>query len=223
MKKILLNESEKKAIISEREIAIIESFAKNYNKIKRLDEENFPTDDTPIDELLQRFKNSNEISDDKTALIEYIKMAKLRKWEAEIDDMEYHTNLWYGRLTAAEEKLAQLSSKNEMNEVDGEDYEQPSRGVEYGVDPYSEKPSLFDNVAKIYITRPEFNGSIMDMVYGIYIMYKDGKQEKIRSIDNFNQKFGTNIPSTRYPDDVVSYLETNHPEVSVYLDEFDVS
>ena len=38
MKKILLNESERKAIISEREKAIVESFAKQFNRIKRVDE-----------------------------------------------------------------------------------------------------------------------------------------------------------------------------------------
>jgi hypothetical protein len=38
MKKIFLNESEKKKLISEKEKMIIESFAKNFNKIKRVDE-----------------------------------------------------------------------------------------------------------------------------------------------------------------------------------------
>jgi hypothetical protein len=38
MKKILLNETERKVIILEREKAIVESFAKTFNKIKRIDE-----------------------------------------------------------------------------------------------------------------------------------------------------------------------------------------
>jgi hypothetical protein len=38
MKKIFLNESEKKKLISEKEKMIIESFAKTFNKIKRIDE-----------------------------------------------------------------------------------------------------------------------------------------------------------------------------------------
>ena len=38
MKKILLSESEKKTIISEREKLIIESFSKTFNSIKRIDE-----------------------------------------------------------------------------------------------------------------------------------------------------------------------------------------
>ena len=40
MKKIFLNEAEKQNIIAEREKAIMESFAKTYNKIKRVDESN---------------------------------------------------------------------------------------------------------------------------------------------------------------------------------------
>lgn len=38
MKKILLNESERKAAILDREKAIVENFAKTFNKIKRIDE-----------------------------------------------------------------------------------------------------------------------------------------------------------------------------------------
>ena len=38
MKKILLNESERKAVILDREKAIVENFAKIFNKIKRIDE-----------------------------------------------------------------------------------------------------------------------------------------------------------------------------------------
>jgi hypothetical protein len=40
MKKIFLNEAEKQKIIAEKEKAIMESFAKTYNKIKRVDESN---------------------------------------------------------------------------------------------------------------------------------------------------------------------------------------
>lgn len=42
MKKIILTESDKKVIISAKEKAILESFAKTFNKIKRLDEAEVP-------------------------------------------------------------------------------------------------------------------------------------------------------------------------------------
>lgn len=48
MKKILLNESEKKAIIAKREKAILESFAKTFNKIKRIDENELDTSEIGI-------------------------------------------------------------------------------------------------------------------------------------------------------------------------------
>lgn len=82
---------------------------------------------------------------------------------------------------------------------------------------------MFDGVKEILVARPEYNGSVMNIIYGIYIIYKDGKQEKIRSVEEFNDKFGTDIPMTKDPREVVSYLEMNHPDVTVYLDEFDVS
>ena len=43
MKKIFLNESEKRKLISEKEKMIIESFAKTFNKIKRVDENEIST------------------------------------------------------------------------------------------------------------------------------------------------------------------------------------
>lgn len=44
MKKIFLTETEKQRIIAEREKAIMESFAKTYNKIKRIDENEISSD-----------------------------------------------------------------------------------------------------------------------------------------------------------------------------------
>jgi hypothetical protein len=45
MKKIFLNESEKRKLISEKEKTIIESFAKIFNKIKRIDENELGVND----------------------------------------------------------------------------------------------------------------------------------------------------------------------------------
>jgi hypothetical protein len=45
MKKLILNESDKKAIISAKEKVIVESFAKTFNKIKRVDEAEITEDD----------------------------------------------------------------------------------------------------------------------------------------------------------------------------------
>ena len=146
-KKEFLTETKRKVMLSEKEKLIVETFAKNFNKIKRIDE----------------------------------------------------------------------------NDFGGDDYEQASRGIEYGVNQYSDKQSLFDDVDRISVARPEYNGAVMNSIYGIYIIYKDGKQEKLNSVEEFNEKIGTDIPLTKDPREVVSYIETNYPEVTVYLDEFDVS
>ena len=61
MKKSLTN-TEKNNLIKEREKTIVESFAKIFNKIKRIDEENFPKQDTNIDELIASFKEANGIT-----------------------------------------------------------------------------------------------------------------------------------------------------------------
>jgi hypothetical protein len=66
MKKILLNESEKKAIVSERERLIVESFSKTFNSIKRLDEaevneyNSFNDDGTLINALIEKLKETPE-------------------------------------------------------------------------------------------------------------------------------------------------------------------
>jgi len=63
MKKILLNESEKKSIISEREKLIMESFAKTFNSIKRIDENEVPGLETKeMEKKAFEFANSPEMS-----------------------------------------------------------------------------------------------------------------------------------------------------------------
>jgi hypothetical protein len=93
-KKEFLTETKRKVMLSEKEKLIVETFAKNFNKIKRIDE----------------------------------------------------------------------------NDFGGDDYEQASRGVEYGVNQYSDRESLFDDVDRISVARPEYNGAVMNSIYGIYII-----------------------------------------------------
>ena len=62
MKKVLLNESEKKSIISERERLIIESFSKTFNSIKRIDENEVPGLETKeMEKQAFDFANSPEM------------------------------------------------------------------------------------------------------------------------------------------------------------------
>lgn len=203
-KREIITEAKRKALLADREKAIVESFAKTFNKIKRLDEaygmsfEDAKAEAKRIsDEEGGAAQHVNQVGEDKFIVSDFFDAdTTVASFGMGIDEAEYY---------------------------DGDDYEQASRSIEYGIDPYAERPSLFDGVDRISVARPEYNGAVMNSIYGIYIIYKDGKQEKIRSVEEFNNKFGTDIPMTKNPKEVVSYLEMNHPEVTVYLDEFDVS
>jgi hypothetical protein len=199
-KKEIITEAKRKTLLADREKAIVESFAKNFNKIKRLDE----AYGMSFEEAKAEAKR---ISDEEGGAAQHVNQVG--------EDKFIVSDFFDSDTTVASFGLG-------IDEAE-EDYELASRGVEYGMDPYSERPSLFDAVDKILVSRPEGMGGVINIIYGIYIIYKNGKQEKISSVEEFNQKFGTDIPSTKNPMEVVSYLETNYPEVTVYLDEFDVS
>ena len=57
MKKLILTESDKKVIISAKEKAIIETFAKTFNKIKRIDEYFQDSDSLPNQKMIDWVKN----------------------------------------------------------------------------------------------------------------------------------------------------------------------
>lgn len=61
MKKIILNESQKRAVILEREKAIVENFAKIFNKIKRIDENELDGNMNNIEKQAFDFANSPEM------------------------------------------------------------------------------------------------------------------------------------------------------------------
>jgi hypothetical protein len=199
-KKEIITEAKRKTLLADREKAIVESFAKNFNKIKRLDE----AYGMSFEEAKAEAKR---ISDEEGGAAQHVNQVG--------EDKFIVSDFFDSDTTVASFGLG-------IDEAE-EDYELASRGVEYGMDPYSERPSLFDAVDKILVSRPEGMGGVINIIYGIYIIYKNGKQEKINSVEEFNQKFGTDIPLTKDPREVVSYLEMNYPEVTVYLDEFDVS
>ena len=199
-KKEIITEAKRKTLLADREKAIVESFAKNFNKIKRLDE----AYGMSFEEAKAEAKR---ISDEEGGAAQHVNQVG--------EDKFIVSDFFDSDTTVASFGLG-------IDEAE-EDYELAPRGVEYGMDPYSERPSLFDAVDKILVSRPEGMGGVINIIYGIYIIYKNGKQEKINSVEEFNQKFGTDIPLTKDPREVVSYLEMNYPEVTVYLDEFDVS
>ena len=113
MKKILLNKSEKKALINEREKAIVESFSKTFNSIKRIDE----------NELKEERPISARYGEDPTPE----QSAGIDKFVKDFLDKK------------DKEKKSEIKPNDtKISENDGEDYEAASRGVEYGINPYQE-------------------------------------------------------------------------------------
>lgn len=122
MKKILLTESEKKAIILEREQAIVKSFAKTFNTIKRIDE-NELTEERPISA-----RYGADPTPEQSAGIDKFVKDFLDKKDKEKKDKE--------------EKSKITPNDTKISENDGEDYERQSREVEYGINPYQEQPDM---------------------------------------------------------------------------------
>jgi hypothetical protein len=77
MKKIFLTEADRKKIISDREKAIVESFAKTFNSIKRIDENEInPTKNlTPQEEeiLADILSGGDELSEDFSRILDKVK------------------------------------------------------------------------------------------------------------------------------------------------------
>lgn len=128
MKKILLTESEKKAIILEREQAIVKSFAKTFNTIKRIDE-NELTEERPISA-----RYGADPTPEQSASID-----KFIKDRNEADKEKKDKG----------EKSEIKSNDTKISENDGEDYEAASRGIEHGINPYQDQPVMDEKANSI--------------------------------------------------------------------------
>jgi hypothetical protein len=85
MKKLILNESDKKAIISAKEKAIIESFAKTFNSIKRIDENEINEETPQVAVAAAQSPNppnppKNDNNNDEKSMRELIFNLHLGKW-----------------------------------------------------------------------------------------------------------------------------------------------
>lgn len=173
-KKEFLTESKRKAIIADKEKAILESFAKTFNKIKRIDE-------NEINEIGSMSNYEGNRGDD----YKYDGSESNQEWQPFYDDIaaqgwswddesytigtkcceytvEFYQNNLYGlyrdnqyghkgeRLTKTglniDELISLIHNIESTNQLDenGEDYEAPSRGVEHGINPYQKQPDLSD-------------------------------------------------------------------------------
>ena len=110
MKKIILSESKKQTIINEKEKAILESFSKIFNKIKRIDENEVPDQnyEMALEKEMFKFAQSPEFADmvsglmknDETSInenmadfAEFNKFYQEAKSEMPLDEEQKHSEL----------------------------------------------------------------------------------------------------------------------------------
>lgn len=141
MKKIFLNEAEKQKIIADKEKAIMESFAKTYNKIKRVNENEIQAD--PDVEFLkwEEMWNDKSSPKDMKMVMYFSKNMPKHIWEKFLD--KYRTDI-----QMAQDEYKSFKKKygsSAMFENDGLDMGElgrQERSAQYGIDPYQEQPDL---------------------------------------------------------------------------------
>lgn len=143
MKKILLNETEKKAIIAKREKAILESFAKTFNKIKRIDE-----NELGGEQILRAQLHTlvgNEMKLEKRASMsgaphheEEHRQAK----QALVDFLRQNPSMNEFLETVENHFLDKLYESNSIDENDHEDWDLENEKQKYGVNPEIEPSGL---------------------------------------------------------------------------------
>jgi hypothetical protein len=172
MKKILLTESEKKAIISEREKAIISNFAKTFNSIKRIDE-NELTEERPIS---ARY-GADPTPEQSAGIDKFVK-----------DFLDKKDKEKKGEIKPNDTKIS---------ENDGEDYERQSREVEYGINPNQEQPDMDSMKLDAMKEHLEWLESMM-LVYDRAMMYdkKDEVEQQFYKLSNeiSNLEQGNQLP-----------------------------
>jgi len=119
-KREIITEAKRKSLLADREKAIVESFAKTFNKIKRLDE----AYGMSFEEAKAEAKR---ISDEEGGVAQHVNQVG--------DDIFVVSDFFDADTTVASFGIG----IDEVEYSDGEDYEAASRGVEYGVNPYQQQ------------------------------------------------------------------------------------
>lgn len=115
MKKILLNEAEKKAIILEREQAIVKAFAKTFNTIKRINENELNENDGEDYEAASRsiqyginpYQDQPDLGEEKLYKVEVIGQ--------ELEKDGGHKHRWIYDITAKDELEAEEKATAKFN------------------------------------------------------------------------------------------------------------
>ena len=177
MKKILLNEAEKKALILEREKAIVKSFAKTFNTIKRIDENEINENLIPFE--IPSWAVTSLINGDDSGL-EVEDIAKIDNFVNKVaakfgnahfilgdvdgeDDLGFRHSNSIDNLGSDVIRLYILPT-NKIKENDGEDYEAASRGIEYGINPYQDQTEIGDEKQKFDFIKSAIESASGDKV-----------------------------------------------------------
>lgn len=121
MKKILLNESERKAVILDREKAIVENFAKTFNKIKRIDENEVGGVETKeLEKKAFDFANSPEMGQLVDKILDKSKPEDLQKIKTAVssvsESMMYESD-FSSFLNIAHKAQSTLSEDNSVGDL----------------------------------------------------------------------------------------------------------
>ena len=134
MKKIFLNEAEKQKIIANKEKAIMESFAKAYNKIKRIDE----NDISGQPNWEEMWEDSPK---DIKTLMYFSKNMPKDLWKNFLETHRTDIEIAQAEFKSLKKKYGS-SSMFENDGLDMGELGRQERSAQYGIDPYQEQPDL---------------------------------------------------------------------------------
>jgi hypothetical protein len=156
-KKEFLTEAKRKAIIAEKEKAIIESFSKTFNKIKRIDENEINKEFNAGDLVIWKPKKSRWNNDysvrygAKAKVIEVLGDMLKIEWLKDPSNLDLVGRQMDGNYMKDSFELADVAG---VNENDHEDWDLEDRKQQYGINPEIEPEDLNeinDNDDDLYV------------------------------------------------------------------------
>jgi len=80
-----------------------------------------------------------------------------------------------------------------------------------------------NNVESIDYAIAEFNGRSLGRLYKLYVYMKKGGKEWYRTVEQFNDAFGTKLPDPTHYEEFKEGIELLNPKITVTKGEYDVS
>ena len=80
-----------------------------------------------------------------------------------------------------------------------------------------------NNVKSIDYAIAEFNGRSLGRLYKLYVYMNNGTQNSYRTVGQFNDAFGTELPDPTHYEEFKEGIEQLNPKIEVTEGEYDVS